>query len=79
MPGFNKMGPQNKGAMTGRRLGPCICDSAETQDKQVFDQKQTNGGRRTGGAGRCGGRGLGRGANSPAGSGRGRGMRGQPR
>lgn len=77
MPGLNKKGPQNMGPMTGRRLGACSIDTAETDDKQAFGRRQGNSRRRAGGEGRCGGRGMGRGLSTSAGSGRGRGMRGQ--
>ena len=62
MPGFNQMGPENKGPMTGRGMGRCARNETSEEPSRDF----WGGGRRC----RRGGRGQGRFRND--GSGRGR-------
>lgn len=71
MPGFDRTGPEGKGAMTGRHRGPCGEDAGSREDEN--SNKGFFGFRR--GFGRGFGRGAGRGAGRGGGRGQGTGYR----
>lgn len=58
MPGFDRTGPRGKGPMTGRQMGRCVTQAADTQGEVQNEMPIFGLGR--GGLSRGGGRGFGR-------------------